>query len=140
MYERRRIEISELDEIYEYGLAIDDFLNPVKYKGKDAIEVLLCRIILLEPGTYETHPNMGVGIVSRYRYMPNTELGTLREDITQQIATYLPWLYGVEVQTTIPSQGKIRIVIKANEQIFALTYDTSSANLKREKLTLESFA
>ena len=140
MYEGRRVKISDLNETKEYALALDDFLNPVTFKGRDAIEILLCRIILLEPGTYETHPYMGVGIVSKYRYMHNIDINTLRDDISNQIATYLPWLYGVEVRTSIPSQGKIRIVIKANDQVFALTYDTSTTTLKRESLSLDAFA
>lgn len=95
---------------------------------------------MLEPGTFETHPNMGVGIVSRYRNMPSTEVDTLKDDIKEQISTYMPWLYGVEVNTKVLSDGKLRISIKASDELFALTYTKNTANLKSEKLSLDSFA
>lgn len=140
LYERRAIKIpADLDNIKEYGLAIDDFLNPVQYKGRSAIEILLCRLILLEPGTFETHPDMGVGLISKYRYMNSEELHKLNRDIENQITVYMPWLYAVEVHTSIPEEGHLQIVIEANNQIFALTYDNSTTTLKREKLSLDSF-
>lgn len=132
--------ISALDNVTEYALSLDEFLNPVKYKGRSAIEILLCRLILLEPGTIETHPNMGVGLVSKYRNMPSSELSTLNSDIQEQITTYMPWVYGVEVKTSVTKKGELRIAIKANDEIFALTYNKDTANLKSEKLSLESFA
>lgn len=132
--------ISALDEISEYALSLDEFLNPVTYKGRSAVEILLCRLIMLEPGTFETHPEMGVGLVSKYRNMPSTEVDTLRSDIQSQISTYMPWLYGVEVKTETLQDGKLRIAIKASDELFALTYSKNTASLKTEQLTLDSFA
>lgn len=127
-----------MTNITDHALALDSFLNPVTYKGRSAIEVLLCRLILLEPGTIQTHPNMGVGIVSRYRNAPSSELAVLDDDIKNQINTYLPGLVGVEVKTNLVKNGVLRIAIKANDQLFALTYDSSNTSLNSEKLSLES--
>ena len=41
---------------------------------KDATHTLIVRLILLEKGTYPTHPDMGVGIVSNYRFAFTEEL------------------------------------------------------------------
>ncbi len=132
--------ISELDNIKEYAMSLDDFLNPTTYQGKSAVEILICRLILLEPGTFETHPDMGVGIVSRFRNMKETELPELDSEITRQMTTYLPFVYGVQVQTKFIGKGRIRITIKASDEVFALTYDQNKSGLKREKLSLDSFA
>lgn len=132
--------ISDLDNITEYALSLDDFLNPTTYKGRSAVEILIYRLILLEPGTIETHPNMGVGIVSRFRNMKETELSELDDAITQQLTTYLPFVYGVQVRTKFIGKGRIRITVKASEEVFVLTYDQTNSNLKREKVSLDSFA
>ena len=134
--------ISTLDDITEYSLNLDSFLNPTIYKGRSAVEILICRLILLEPGTIETHPNMGVGISSKYRNMASSDLTELDNDIKDQITTYMPFIYGVEVKTAVLKKGILRIAIKANDELFALTFDSNKDNsaLKIEKLDLESFA
>ena len=132
-------KISGLDNITEYAMSLDSFLNPTTYKGRSAVEILLCRLILLEPGTFETHPNMGVGIVSRFRNIKENELSELDTEIESQITTYLPFVYGVKVQTKFIGNKQMRIAIKVNEEIFALTYNQSNSNLTSEKLALDSF-
>lgn len=132
--------ISELDNITEFALSLDSFLNPTTYKGRSAVEILICRLILLEPGTIETHPDMGVGIVSRFRNMKETELPELDAEITKQMTKYLPFIYGAQVQTKFVGAKQIRIAIKANDELYALTFDQNKSTLKSEKLSLESFA
>ena len=53
----------------EYSMSVNDFNQPADAKGKKAIGVLLVRLLLMEKGTDPMRPDMGVGIVSRYRYM-----------------------------------------------------------------------
>lgn len=117
--------ISELDNITEYAMNLDSFLNPTTYKGRSAVEILICRLILLEPGTIETHPDMGVGIASRFRHMSADNLVELNQEIQNQITTYLPQIYAVDVQTSIKKQV-LQIKIKANDEFFALTYSPDS--------------
>ena len=52
----------------EYTLSVNEFLEPDVKSGPEAVCKLLVQLLLLEPNTYDTHPEMGVGIVSRYRY------------------------------------------------------------------------
>ena len=136
--------MSSMDSMKDYALDIDSFLNPVEYTGKSALEILICRLILLEPGTIETHPEMGVGLISRFRHAPRSELKTLDRRITDQITKYLPGVYGVEVKTSLTSKtGELKIAVKANDQIFALVYDsnaTSGSGLTTQTLSIDSFA
>ena len=39
------------------------------------------RLILLTPGTIQTHPEMGVGLITKYRFMYDTELQNLKKVI-----------------------------------------------------------
>lgn len=105
----------------EYFLGVDEFNHPKVYKNEDATYVLLIRLILLEKGTYPTRPDMGVGLVSRYRYAFNDKIKQLESDITDQIATYLPEFTGVSVK--VESDNKIIVIaITIDKYTYQLTY------------------
>lgn len=78
-------------------LSVDDFNRPKILEGREAISTLLVHLILLEPGTYASHPTMGVGLVSRYRYNDEESLEQLQQDIEEQITTFLPEFEAVDV-------------------------------------------
>ena len=78
-------------------LSVDDFNRPKILEGREAISTLLVHLILLEPGTYASHPTMGVGLVSRYRYNDEESLKQLQQDIEEQITTFLPEFEAVDV-------------------------------------------
>ena len=78
-------------------LSVDDFNRPKILEGREAISTLLVHLILLEPGTYASHPTMGVGLVSRYRYNDEESLEQLQQDIEEQITTFLPEFEAVNV-------------------------------------------
>lgn len=107
----------------EYLLTTDEFNNPKVLKGKDAISQLLIHLILLEPGTYASRPTMGVGLVSRYRYTSEDNLDSLRKDIADQIALYLPEFSGVLVELELDNEGQLIINIEINGTIYQ--YETS---------------
>ncbi len=86
-----------MKEQYEYTLTTDEFRKPRILKNNDAISQLLIHLILLEPGTYSNRPEMGVGLVSHYRYSKKDELHTLSNKIQEQIQTYLPEFDAVDV-------------------------------------------
>ena len=82
-------------------LSLNDFNMPKVFDASDSAYIHIIQLILLEPGKYQSHPNMGVGIKSRYRH--NNEdnfLINLKSDITNQIMTYLPELTDVSVSIT----------------------------------------
>ena len=84
------LDTNKPNSVIEYFLGTNEFNRPTVYTDVDATYTLLIRLILLDPGTYPTHPKMGVGLVSRYRYAKESDLSQLGIDIEEQIATYLP--------------------------------------------------
>lgn len=72
----------------EYLFSVDQLSKPEKVEGTEAIGVLLMRLLLLNPGSSNLHPDMGVGI-ENYRYALN-KLDELQKVIDYQIKTFLP--------------------------------------------------
>lgn len=118
--------------IYTGTLSIDEYNNPQVLKGKKAIELLLIQLMLLNPGTSQTHPLMGVGLVKNWRYMYMENLPSLQMEITKQIATYLPTLQGVIVTVEQDSTENKRV------NIYITIEDTLYAFATNEKGTLST--
>lgn len=89
---------------------------------------LFTRLILLDPGTIQTHPDMGVGLVSRYCYTLEGSEMDLQADIRRQIDTYLPDFRGAEVIVRMVEHS-YRIGITFQNYIFAFLYDTEENTL-----------
>lgn len=107
----------------EYHLTTNDFKEPKITTGKKAVGVLLVRLILLEPGTDPVRPNMGLGIVSKYRYITEDKLGTLQKDLKNQIRTYLYPFQTVNVQ----------IKLENHQLIFTIVIDDNVYNFVTEE-------
>ena len=108
----------------EYFIGIDEFNHPKVYTDQHATFVLLIRLILLEPGTYPNHPDMGVGLVSRYRFVMKEKLGELQTRIQNQINTYLPEFSAVNVEVSYEKQHKYtQISITIDEITYKMTYN-----------------
>lgn len=119
--------------ISEATLSVDEFNNPKVYKNTEAILLLLTRLILLNPGTIQSHPDMGVGIVERYRYSLEGSEIYLKEDIAFQIAKYLPKLQGVNVNVEYKDHS-FYISITVNDYLYLIMYDNSDeANALKTK-------
>ena len=128
---------------YDYPLGTDDLGLP-KVRDMSKIETgvmnsaILCiiRLILIEKGTYPDHPDMGVGIRSRYRLAFESELTSLQEDIETQISTYLPEVSPVTVKVALENdrndilKNKIKISIIIDETEYLLSYDVTSNTLE----------
>lgn len=118
----------------EYTLSVDKFERPVKKSNEDAIYLLLVRLLLLTPGTIQTHPEMGVGLVTRFRYMSMERLSELQAEISKQIATYLPNLMGVNVEVEQLSAVDIRIKIKVATTLYIFNTDFANQTIKLSEL------
>lgn len=101
----------------EYVVSTDDFKQPKEFVGKKAVALLICRLILLEPGTDPARPTMGVGLVSRYRYMYPDKLTELKNDIIDQIRIYLPEYTNVPITLTIENRQLI-IEITVDDDVY----------------------
>lgn len=126
-----------LTPIKEYSLSVNDFNEPKVYEKAKALMMILTRLILLEPGLFQSHPDMGVGLVTRYRY--RVDDGSLAADlqarIQSQIDTYLPFLSGVQVAVMIKNKA-FAISITIDSTIFGILYNTESNTIATDYTTI----
>lgn len=87
--------------VQEACLTTDEFNRPKILKGREAISTLLIHLILLEPGTYPSRPEMGVGLISRYRYNDEESMKKLKQDIEDQVNLYIPEFNSVNVDISL---------------------------------------
>lgn len=86
----------------ELLLGIDVFNKPAELIGKNAWSQLILNLLFLEPGTYPSMPEMGIGIKSYdYEYMDDVIID-LPSIIQNQVEIYLP-----DVPLTNVSANKI---------------------------------
>lgn len=124
------LDTSKTNNVVEYFLGMDEFNHPKVYTNEDATYTLLIRLILLEPGTYVNHPNMGVGIVSKYRYAMEDKMDQLKEDITTQVGLYLPEFQDVTVTVAYNKISKeINIGVSIDKYVYELTYSQDTNTL-----------
>jgi hypothetical protein len=101
---------------------------PLVLKEEYAMYQHLVQLILLEKGTYPSHPDMGVGLISRYRLRPSDRnsdvVADLSADIESQISTYLPSLKLVNINLAMDQYNKIYIRMDAKNAIYMISVDT----------------
>ena len=116
----------------EYSMSVNDFKQPAEAKGKKAIGVFLVRLLLMEKGTDPMRPNMGIGIVSRYRYMFEEDCIELERDIRTQLQTYLlPYMNISTIKAEIiDKELHLTIVIDDN------TYSYKTIHLSDDSVSL----
>lgn len=112
--------------IKEYLMTTNNFDRPKVVKNQDAIYTLLVKLALLEPGTYESHPDMGLGLHSKYRY--SFDADKVRTDFLKQIQTYLPMFTNIEVLTEIKDHYLI-IQVRIDDTIYPLYLNTETNQL-----------
>lgn len=118
---------------YEHLLSINKFEKPTVAKDNDAIAILITRLILLEPGTIQSHPEMGVGLVSRYRYSETRNIESLRRDISDQITKYLPTLSGANVEVSV-NDKETTISVTADNIMYTYSFDANTNTLSLKEL------
>lgn len=119
--------ITDLDEPL---MTINKFYKPVVLTGTDAAVMQIIRLILLEPGTIQTHPDCGVGIVSKFRYSTEVDVKQLENRIASQISTYLPMYTMVKVAVELDNDQKcIRIYITSDQLNAMIPIDTNTGRV-----------
>lgn len=110
----------------EHVLSLNDFGMPKVFDENDSAYIAIIRLLLLEPGKFQSHPEMGVGIKSRYRYNTDDDfLVTLQNDINNQINKYLPELISTNV--TVIKRGQVLgIIIDTTDGSYVVSYDSAS--------------
>ena len=107
----------------DYLLDVNNFEQPKILHDQPAIAALLTRLILLEPGTNPLFPTMGVGLVSKYRYTTQDKEEDLKNDIRNQISTFLPEANCTNVNLIYNEDKTIDIEITVDDTIFVYQSD-----------------
>lgn len=126
-----------MPRLTEHSFSVDDFKNPKVYKDAEAMAILLTRLLLLEPGTFQSHPEMGVGLMSRYRYSVEGAASKLKADFEAQIEAYLPdYFQGTTINVT-QKGGQFLITAEIDGSIYGSSYDsvTNTVESKFAKLS-----
>lgn len=113
--------------IKEYHIDTDDFNQPRVSKGKDAVGVLLVRLLLLEPGTDPMRPEMGIGLATKYRYMFPDRLSDLRKDIYAQLEMYLAPFQRTEVVLSVKDK-ELQLEITINDNVYKYVTEQQEDN------------
>lgn len=122
-------------------MSVDKYYRPLVAKDANYITLLLVRLILLEPGTFQTQPDCGVGLVSRYRYATDVDMMDLEARIQDQIRKYLPQFSLVKIKCELGDErfgeGKtIKIWITSEEINVFLPINLETGKLVEEDPTL----
>lgn len=125
-------------------LSVDKYYKPLVATGEDYATLLLVRLILLEPGTIQTHPDLGVGLVSKFRYSTEVDMTKLSNSIKDQINKYLPQFTLVKVKCILGDDETgdnkvIKIYITSNEINAYLPINTETGEVLRNDIQLKDF-
>ena len=105
-------------ELHEYNLSTDHFNMPEVIKNREAVGLLISRLILLEPGTNPNRPEMGVGLVSHFREMFPNDLPALKKRLYDQLSTYLPEYANAQIELTAAPDNQLSFKITIDDMVF----------------------
>lgn len=114
------------NEFREYVLSTNEFMQPKVLKKDQAAYTDIIRLFLLDPGTNQTHPEMGIGIRSRYRFSDTSEIFKLEQEVKDQMQLYLPNLLTMDIQIEAYGTTLAIFITSENEEVYALGYNTET--------------
>lgn len=121
----------------EYTLDVNAYGTPLDYKNFNALGALIMRLILLEPGTITHSPRMGVGLISKYRYMQSDKIEGFIQEVKTQIKDYLDATAVVDMDVNITDQNVMVMDLKINSVQFRYYFDRDKVTLKMIALDQE---
>jgi hypothetical protein len=114
-------------------LSKNNFEMPAVLKDDDAAVMCIIRLITMDPGTDPLHPDMGVGIFTKFRYSFEEDIRKLKNEITNQIITYMPQLSGVSVSLEVKI-SRIFVTIQFNMNIVTIIVDNDNKTVTLDSL------
>ena len=120
---------SKKSDFKEYLLSINEFIQPKVLSGDQAAYTDIIRLFLLNPGTNQTHPEMGIGIRTRYRFSDASEISTLREEVKDQMKTYLPNLLAMDIQIETYGTTLAIFITSQNNDVYGIGYNTDTGQI-----------
>lgn len=95
----------------EYLMDVDKRQQPKVFHKYEGDRINVFRLIMVEPGTYPTHPTLGVGLVSRWRFRDiDTIKSSLASTIEAQLKDFMPHLIDPQVTVTIVNNNNKNII------------------------------
>ena len=113
----------------EYLLSINEFVQPKVLKKDQAAYTDIIRLFLLEPGTNQTHPEMGIGIRTRYRFSDASDITKLKQEVKDQLEIYLPTLLTMDVQIEVYNNILAIFISSQNDNVYGLGYNTDTGSI-----------
>ena len=111
-------------------LSINEFNMPKVYTGQTAEALHVIYLILLDKGKFQSHPDMGVGLRTRYRDLSGPMvLYNLEADIRSQVETYLPDIQITDLKITLNQNNELAIGIFINNGLLTLSYNPETNSL-----------
>lgn len=126
-----------MPNMHEFTFSVDDFENPKVLKDGEAVATLLARLLLLEPGTIQSHPDMGVGINSKYKYSVEGEAQELENDFKEQIKKYLPKFKDAVIKVNEKNGGYF-ISAQIDSSMYGIFYDKDTSTLSTDYTSLSN--
>ena len=105
-------------ELNEYNISTDNFNMPKVTKNREAVGLLISRLILLEPGTDPARPEMGFGLVSHFREMFPNDLSAMKRRLANQLSTYLPQYANASIEMQAAPDDQLTFKITIDDMVF----------------------
>lgn len=121
-------EAITLPFLHECVMKTTEFNKPKVLMDRDAIYTLLIRLALLEPGTNQQHPEMGLGLRSKYRNSFASNLANLISDYKKQIETYLPEYKLADIKGSVKDHT-LFLEVSIDDMVYPIYVDTEKYTL-----------
>jgi len=112
-------------------LSLNNFNMPKVYSSELADAIHIVYLLLLDKGKFQSHPNMGVGLRTQWRWNNQENLlDALQNEIEDQITTYLPNIHVDNIELTLNEDHILGILITCNGITYPLAYDINKDDLQ----------
>lgn len=131
--------MDDIANVRDYMLGLDDLGQPavidmenIRVGKMNSAVLMIARLLYLKKGTYADQPDLGIDIIGRYRFSFEEELTSLRNELKNQITTYIPEFTPVEVMCSfqwVDNKQTVLIEVTVNETAYQLVYNPENYTL-----------
>lgn len=132
--------LNEEANVTDHLLGLDDLQQPktidmsiIRPNEWNSAILFISRLLLMRKGQLDDHPDLGIDIRGRYRFVYDDELIQLNQEIQDQVAQYAPEFTPIDVTSSFKESGNegwISIVVVINNVAYELLYNLNSATIE----------
>lgn len=100
-----------------YTISTSEFNRPEVIRGPKGQAFYVMQLLLMEKGTNPLKPEMGVGLISNYRFT-NINKNALENDLKDQVNTYLPEVNFSGLDLIIDADNTAHIRIRIDNTVY----------------------